>query len=112
MQLIAENNGGKTNYYDLPLPDPTKLMEILVKLETKEISKLDAINLILELCPRTLNDLIEYKNMLPFQHEIFKATYALEERADKISKKDIAAGKLREINKIIYYAIRGKNLLL
>jgi hypothetical protein len=70
------NNGGKTSYYDVPP-------------ETK-----------------TLNDLIEHKNMFPFQHEIFKACYALKERALKGGNSSIE----RELNKIIYYANRGLEL--
>lgn len=50
------NNGGKTNYYDLPL---------------------DAI---------TLDDLIEYKQMSFWRGNIFKTVYALDERANRDSK--------------------------
>ena len=113
----ALNNGGKTNYYDLPLPNSLIIYDYLEILfyqdtlnENNEIIY-NTINLILELCPQTLNDLIEYKNMYPFQHEIFKACYALKERAKKGS---ITEGKLnieRELNKIIYYANRGLNLV-
>lgn len=55
--------------------------------------------------PSTLNDLIEYKDMKPFQHEMFKATYALHKRAEKGN-----ASIERELNKIQYYLDRGKDL--
>lgn len=68
----GKNNGGETDYYALP-----------------------------EGC-KTLNDLIEYKSMQPWQHEVIKAVYALDERAKKNG-----GSRIREINKIIYYANRG-----
>ncbi len=73
----TKNNGGSTDYYALP-PDAT-----------------------------TLNDLIESQGMQPWQHEVFKAVYALEARAKKNG-----GSRLREINKILYYAERGKALEL
>jgi hypothetical protein len=75
----TQNNGGKTSYYDVPS---------------------DA---------NTLNDLVEYKQMYPFQYEIFKASYALKERATRAT--DGTSSLERELNKIIYYAERGKALL-
>ena len=71
----AENNGGTTSYYDVP-----------------EGAK-------------TLNDLIEYKEMPFYLGEIFKATYALPERATRSDN----ASEERELNKIIYYAQRRLN---
>jgi len=102
--MSSENNGGKTNYYDLPLPDRDKLRTILI---TSSLSVEQAIDEILKLCPQTLNDLIEYKQMKPWQHEVMKANYAINERA----KKGEFASEEREINKIIYYANRGLNLV-
>lgn len=104
-----ENNGGKTEYYDLPLPEISGLTSILFAHKGGNIDIDVAVESILALFPTTLNDLIEYKNMKPWQHEVFKATYALEDRA----KKNPEAGSsiTREINKIIYYAERGKNLV-
>lgn len=110
----STNNGGTTNYYDLPLPNKEVLLDTLNLLVNTDISCSDAVNLILEECPKTLNDLIEYKDMQPWQHEVFKACYALNARAVKISDgstSSIRKGKIREINKIIYYALRGKKLL-
>ena len=52
---VANNNGGKTSYYDIPAE------------------------------PTTLNDLIEYKKMPFWQGEMFKALYALEARATRAS---------------------------
>jgi hypothetical protein len=100
-----KNNGGKTDYYNLPLPNKFLLKDILILYNNKEISCDDTINLIIEACPQTLNDLIEFKEMLPWQHEVFKACYALNERAKKNG-----GSALREINKIIYYALRGRKL--
>ena len=74
----TKNNGGTTSYYDVP-----------------EGAK-------------TLNDLIEHKRMLPWQHEVMKACYALRERAAKAT--DGSSSEIREINKIIYYANRGLEL--
>ena len=68
----AMNNGGATSYYDIP-----------------EGAK-------------TLNDLIEYKEMPFWLGELFKAAYALPERATRSDN----ASEERELNKIIYYANR------
>lgn len=109
--MTEENNGGKTGYYDLPLPDKTKIAEYLSAVyEIDYNSALLSAGIIIDMCPQTLNDLIEHKDMKPFQHEIMKATYALNERALKNPKK--GSSKLREINKILYYAERGKKLIL
>jgi hypothetical protein len=70
--LEAINNGGTTSYYDVP-----------------EGAK-------------TLNDLIEYKEMPFWLGELFKAAYALQERAARSEN----ASEERELNKIIYYANR------
>jgi hypothetical protein len=104
--MSPENNGGKTNYYDLPLPDKGILLSILIDVSEGNLNPIEATNKILDLCPQTLIDLIEYKNMQPYQHEIFKATYAMNERA----KRGKFASIVREINKIIYYAQRGLKL--
>lgn len=104
--MSSENNGGKTNYYDLPLPNKDQLESILNCVRDGDITVDFAINEILSICPQTLNDLIECKKMQPWQHEVFKATYALEERANKGTFASIG----REINKIIYYANRGLNI--
>lgn len=80
--MSKENNGGKTSYYDTPNGN------------------------------QTLNDLIEYKKMKPWQHEVFKACYALEERGQKINPENPLEGMLREINKMEYYIERGRNLIL
>lgn len=79
--MTTVNNGGQTSYYDVPKN------------------------------AKTLNDLIEYKNMPPWQHEIFKACYALPERGSKINPENPLKGMLREINKMEYYLNRGKKLI-
>jgi hypothetical protein len=97
------NNGGTTDYYNLPLPDRTKVLNLIEAcMNKKVISAYNATNNMFELIANTLNDLIEYKKMQPWQHEVMKACYALEERAEKNG-----GSKIREINKIIYYAQRG-----
>lgn len=70
----SHNNGGTTDYYAIP-PGA-----------------------------KTLNDLIEHKNMSFAQGEIFKAIYAFNERAGRAT--DGSSSKLREANKILYYAQR------
>jgi hypothetical protein len=104
-KLNSKNNGGSTDYYALPLPSISDIELIICKIEDEGISVNDAAHLIQELCPQTLNDLIEYKDMKPWQHEVFKACYAIKERAVKNG-----GSFIREINKIIYYALRGKKL--
>lgn len=75
----ARNRGGSTDYYAVP----------------KEA--------------KTLNDLIEFKKMNPNLHEIFKATYAIDERSNRnIEGQD----RLRELNKIKYYVEREIRLEL
>jgi hypothetical protein len=101
------NNGGTTGYYDLPLPDRSKVEEIVLKLQRDQANYDSITNEILELCPQTLNDLIEFKNMQPWMHEVFKACYALNERATKNG-----GSRIREINKILYYANRGLQIEL
>jgi hypothetical protein len=107
---MEENNGGKTGYYDLPLPDREKIKEILIKFRNYPSMVETITDEIIDLCPQTLNDLIEHKQMQPWQHEVMKVTYALNERAMKNPKK--GSSKLREVNKILYYANRGKNIFL
>lgn len=108
--MTEENNGGKTNYYDLPLPDREKVKSYLIAVKQENMGLDFAVDQIINLCPQTLNDIIEYKNLKPWQHEVMKANYALNERALKNPKK--GSSKLREINKILYYAERGKKLIL
>jgi hypothetical protein len=56
---------------------------------------------------KTLNDLIEHKGMTFAQGEIFKAIFAFNERATRAT--DGSSSKLREANKILYYAQRLVN---
>lgn len=100
--MSAENNGGKTNYYDLPPVNDGVLLNILETIYRGNNTPKNGLVQIKQLFPQTLNDLIEFKNMAPWQHEVFKADYALNERALKGG-----ASRVREINKIIYYANRG-----
>jgi hypothetical protein len=58
---------------------------------------------------KTLNDLIEHKGMTFAQGEIFKACYAMDERATRAT--DGSSSKLREANKMLYYAQRIVNQL-
>jgi hypothetical protein len=104
--MTAENNGGRTSYYDLPLPDKQDILQILRKIQDGILTNNEAAEQIRKICPQTLNDLIEYKQMKPWMHEVFKACYALEERALKGG-----ASLEREVNKILYYAERGLNLI-
>ena len=53
---------------------------------------------------KTLNDLIEHKGMSFAQGEIFKAIYAFNERAERAT--DGSSSRLREANKVLYYAQR------
>jgi len=100
-----KDNGGTTSYYDLPRPSLKELTETLLnEIHDKTDAEYMA-SLILKMFPSTLNDLIEFKEMKPFQHEIFKACYALKERALKGD-----ASIERELNKIQYYLDRGKDL--
>ena len=104
----SENNGGKTDYYALPIFTVIELEGLLELVATGDISPRSMAETLVESFPSTLNDLIEHKEMQPWQHEVFKATYALRERALKNPKK--GSSKIREINKIIYYAKRGLDL--
>lgn len=106
--MPAENNGGKTSYYDLPRPSKEELISYLgaVLPECTDLSLSIVAEAILDMFPSTLNDLIEHRNMKPWQHEVFKACYALDARAQKNG-----GSEEREINKIIYYAQRGLNFV-
>ncbi len=105
------NKGGKTDYYSLPPINEERLQTILETLvyiaSTKDYNNatlVRTIDAIKNIFPNTLNDLIEYKDMKPFQHEIFKACYALQER----SKRNIDGNDtLRELYKMKYYVERG-----
>ena len=119
---MSRNHGGSTSYYDLPVNE-LLLKEILreyimllhgtIQVDKFTINEILERNLenfledVKEAFPKTLSDLIEYKNMNPNLHEVFKATYALEERADLKNKGD----KLRELNKIMHYAKREMDRL-
>lgn len=52
---------------------------------------------------KTLDDLIEYKNMPFWLGTIFKVCYAFNERSTRNSSSTVR----REINKILYYSDRG-----
>lgn len=56
---------------------------------------------------KTLDDLIEHKNMPFWLGNIFKVCYAFNER----SNRNDSSSSRREINKIIYYADRGDKLV-
>lgn len=108
--MSAENNGGKTGYYDLPRPELKEIVDVIDSaiediLSGRRVS-IDIAYDIFDLFPSTLNDIIEHQNMKPWQHEVFKACYALDARAEKNG-----GSEEREINKIIYYAQRGLNLV-
>jgi hypothetical protein len=105
---MSENFGGKTGYYDLPKPDRVILNNLLADVFNGNIGIDSAVNTLYELFPNTLNDIIEYKGLKPWQHEVLKATYALDERAAKAT--DGSSSREREINKIQYYLDRGRNL--
>ena len=98
--LTPENNGGKTGYYNLPLPDKAKVKKILMTCVGNNVD--ETVDKLLALCPQTLNDLIEFKKMAPWQHECFKANYTLNARAEKNG-----GSKIRKINKMAYYTERG-----
>lgn len=72
--MMSENNGGKTDCYNIPEE------------------------------ARTLNDLIEYKDMRFWRGEVFKAVYALDERAKRAGNE--TSSEVRELNKILYYVQR------
>ncbi len=74
MNEESRNNGGETDCYSVPKG------------------------------AKTLNDIIEHKNMPFWRGEAFKALYALEERANRSS--DGSSSEVRELNKVIYYCHR------
>lgn len=102
-----KNNGGKTDYYDLPQPEIIEIIPILNQYANSEVTFQDAANLIIELFPQTLNDLIEYKDMRFWTGEAFKTLYALHERSMRSC--DDNSSIERELNKVIYYCVRGLN---
>lgn len=110
----STNNGGKTDYYSLPCKTAKLKAFLMAEYGYKDGLKDDSelldsiVATIKSFFPSTLSDLIEYKKMSPNLHEIFKATYALEERA----KLKNQGNKLRELNKILFFAEREKQRLL
>lgn len=98
-----KNNGGSTSYYDLPIPCKEELKNII---SDNSISITKRLEQILSLCPQTINDLIEFKNMLPWQHEVIKSCYAINERAKKEG-----GSEERELNKQVYYINRRRKQL-
>ena len=56
---------------------------------------------------KTLDDLIEHKNMPFWLGTVFKVCYALNER----SNRNESATLRREVNKILYYAARGDEIV-
>lgn len=104
--MTTENNGGKTGYYDLPLPDREEIKKVLLDCSLERVQDLPSlVDKIISLCPQTLNDIIEHKNMQPWQHEVLKATYAIDARAEKNG-----GSYERELNKISYYTERGRKV--
>ena len=102
------NNGGNTNYYTLPKPSRKTILNLLEDFQNGNSNILDTLEKVYALLPQTLNDLIEYKNMKPWQHECFKSLYAMNERAARST--DGSSSIQRELNKQQYYLDRGKNL--
>lgn len=98
-----KNNGGSTSYYDLPLPQAER---ILFLINSPNLSAEEKVKEILSLCPQTINDLIEFKNMMPWQHEVIKSCYAIKERAKKGE-----GSEERELNKQVYYINRRRKQL-
>lgn len=70
------NNGGETNYYDLP-PESSR---------------------------PCIDDLIEFKKMQRWQAEVFKSSYAIADRAKRAT--DGSSSESRELNKMVYYVNR------
>lgn len=70
------NNGGPTHYYDLPTASERP----------------------------TLDDLIEFKKMQRWQAEVFKASYAIKDRAKRAT--DGSSSEVRELHKMVYYINR------
>jgi hypothetical protein len=103
--MEPKNNGGTTDYYEIPRPELAAIIALLHNWNGKDFATLASD--IRELFPQTLNDIIEFKNMKPWQHEVMKATYAIDARAKKNG-----GSELRELNKILYYTNRRKQQLL
>jgi hypothetical protein len=103
----SANNGGKTGYYDLPRPDSRKVRAILEDFGKGMLGISEAATAVYEAFPQTLNDLIEFKGMLFWRGDAFKALYAIEERAAKGG----ASSEERELNKVIYYCNRRLAML-
>lgn len=109
---LMKNNGGDTDYYRLPgIKAKPVLMDFLrndINLDSSDI--VDLFDILNNHCiPKTLNDLIEYKNMPFWRGEIMKAIYGLEGRMQK--NKDSSQAEIRELHKIIYYANRRLDML-
>jgi hypothetical protein len=102
--MQVENNGGKTNYYDLPGPS-VELIEDVIRLNDHLPCELLAKE-IHALFPNTINDLIEHKDMRFWRGEIFKASYGLDGRIEKNG-----GSELRELNKMVYYVNRRLKML-
>ena len=103
----TSNNGGKTSYYDLPIPSRKKIVEILNE-HLRYLNETDMLHLvesIFQAFPDTLNDLIESKQMEFWRGDAFKALYGLEGRILKSGKDEVSA-ELRELNKVVYYCNR------
>ena len=104
-EFNPHNNGGKTDYYDLPKPSEIEIFNILAKHVEDQVGFLEAAaKEIIENLPQTLNDLIEHKDMRFWRGDAFKALYALDERAAKAN--DGSTTEVRELNKVIYYCQR------
>lgn len=105
VENTMQNDGGKTGYYDLPTPSAEAIGEVLQNVGLVLCPELLEIlcDKIKALCPQTLNDLIEFKKMEPWQHEVFKACYAIDGRAEVKG-----SPRLRDIRKIKYYAERAE----
>jgi hypothetical protein len=102
---MDKNNGGSTDYYAIPSPELSEITKLLNTWNGKDF--IDLAEAIRALFPQTLNDLIEAKDMKPWQHEVMKATYAFDARVTKPG-----GSELRELNKILYYTNRRKQQLL
>lgn len=96
------NNGGTTDYYALPRPSIKTIEKLLDATQNLKYFP----DTVRELFPKTLNDLIEFKDMPFWRGEILKAAYGLEGRKSKYTGKTPREVEIREMNKIIYYAQR------
>lgn len=103
--MDPSNNGGATDYYDLPRPTLTEISELLRNWNGKDFISLASD--IRDLFPQTLNDIIEFKVMKPWQHEVMKACYAIDGRVAKPG-----GSEMRELNKMTYYIERRRQRLL